>query len=136
MAGVILHDIGKVAIPDRILLKPGPLLDEEWTIMRRHPDIAVELLSSVEYLVPALEIPHWHHEKWDGTGYPDHLQGEDIPFSARMFALVDVYDALTSDRPYRPAWSKEQTLEYMESQSGLYFDPLILKTFLGMSSDL
>ncbi len=128
--GAILHDIGKVAIPDRILFKPGPLADDEWTIMRRHPGIAVDLLSSVAYLAPALEIPHWHHEKWDGTGYPDRLRGEAIPFSARLFALVDVYDALTSNRPYRSAWSKQETLHYIESQSGMHFDPAIVPKFV------
>jgi HD-GYP domain-containing protein (c-di-GMP phosphodiesterase class II) len=128
--GAILHDIGKVAIPDRILLKPGPLAEDEWQIMRRHPGIAVDLLSSISYLAQALEIPHWHHEKWDGTGYPDHLRGEMIPFSARLFALVDVYDALTSNRPYRSAWSKQKTLQYIESQSGKHFDPAIVPKFV------
>jgi HD-GYP domain-containing protein (c-di-GMP phosphodiesterase class II) len=128
--GAILHDIGKVAIPDRILFKPGPLADDEWHIMRRHPGIAVDLLSPVTYLAPALDIPHWHHEKWDGTGYPDHLRGEGIPFPARLFALVDVYDALTSDRPYRKAWSKQETLQYIESQSGKHFDPAIVPEFV------
>jgi HD-GYP domain-containing protein (c-di-GMP phosphodiesterase class II) len=133
--GAILHDIGKVAIPDRILFKPGPLADDEWTIMRRHPGIAVDLLSSVSYLAPALEIPHWHHEKWDGTGYPDHLHGETIPYSARLFALVDVYDALTSNRPYRGAWSRQETLQYIESQSGKHFDPTIVPKFLNFMSN-
>ncbi len=128
--GAILHDIGKVAIPDRILFKPGPLAEDEWNIMRRHPGIAVDLLSSVSYLTPALEIPHWHHEKWDGTGYPDHLQGETIPYSARLFALVDVYDALTSNRPYRGAWSKQDTLQYIESQAGRHFDPALVPKFV------
>ena len=130
--GAVLHDIGKVAIPDRILFKPGPLADDEWKIMRRHPGIAVDLLSPVSYLAPALDIPHWHHEKWDGTGYPDRLGGEDIPFSARMFALVDVYDALTSDRPYRGAWSKEDTMQYIDAQSGRHFDPRLVPEFLDM----
>lgn len=130
--GAVLHDIGKVAIPDRILFKPGPLADDEWKIMRRHPGIAVELLSPVAYLAPALDIPHWHHEKWDGTGYPDRLGGEEIPFSARMFALVDVYDALTSDRPYRSAWSKEDTVQYIERQSGKHFDPRLVPEFLNL----
>jgi len=128
--GAILHDIGKVAIPDRILLKPGPLAEDEWTVMRRHPGIAVDLLSSIAYLAQALEIPHWHHEKWDGTGYPDRLRGEAIPFSARLFALVDVYDALTSNRPYRNAWSKQETLQYIQSQSGSHFDPTIVPKFV------
>jgi HD-GYP domain-containing protein (c-di-GMP phosphodiesterase class II) len=121
-----------VAIPDQILFKPGPLLEEEWRIMRRHPDIAVELLSPVTYLTPALDIPHWHHEKWDGTGYPDGLAKEQIPFSARLFAFADVYDALTSDRPYRPAWGKQDAILYIESQSGQHFDPNIMPVFMGL----
>jgi HD-GYP domain-containing protein (c-di-GMP phosphodiesterase class II) len=132
--GAILHDIGKVAIPDRILFKPGPLEEEEWDVMRRHPDIAVKLLSPVNYLAPALDIPHWHHEKWDGTGYPDHLDGEHIPFAARAFALADVYDAMTSDRPYRRARSKQDAIQYIESQSGRHFDPRLVPEFLNMIS--
>ena len=128
--GAILHDIGKVAIPDQILFKPGPLAQEEWEIMRKHPDIAVELLSPVSYLEPALQIPHWHHEKWDGSGYPDGLRQEDIPFAARLFAVADVYDALTSNRPYRSAWSKWEAVEYIEDQSGTHFDPSIVPEFL------
>jgi putative nucleotidyltransferase with HDIG domain len=130
--GAILHDIGKVAIPDQILFKPGPLAQDEWDIMRKHPMIAVELLSAVNYLEPALEIPHWHHEKWNGTGYPDGLGQEDIPFSARLFALADVYDALISKRPYRSAWSKWQAVQYIESQAGIHFDPRIVPEFLDL----
>jgi len=130
--GAMLHDIGKVAIPDNILLKPGPLTDEEWTTMRRHPLIAVELLSSIEHLVPALDIPRSHHEKWNGTGYPDHLAGEDIPLAARLFAVVDVYDALTSDRPYRSAWSRTETMKYIREQSGIHFDPQVVPAFIEM----
>jgi putative nucleotidyltransferase with HDIG domain len=133
--GAVLHDIGKVALPDKILFKPGPLLDEEWKIMRRHPEIAVELLSPVNYLAPALKIPHWHHEKWDGTGYPDRLRGEQIPFPARLFALADVYDALISNRPYRSAWSKKDAVKYIESQSGMHFDPKIVPEFLTMVNE-
>ena len=132
--GAILHDIGKVAIPDQILFKPGPLAKDEWEIMRRHPTIAVELLSPVNYLEPALEIPHWHHEKWDGTGYPDGLGQEDIPFSARLFALADVYDALISKRPYRSPWPKADALEYIESQAGKHFDPRMVPEFLDLIS--
>jgi HD-GYP domain-containing protein (c-di-GMP phosphodiesterase class II) len=132
--GAILHDIGKVAIPDQILFKPGPLAQEEWAIMRRHPDIAVELLSPVSYLEPALEIPHWHHEKWDGSGYPDGLSQEDIPFAARLFAVADVYDALTSNRPYRSAWSKWDALEYIETNAGTHFDPRVVPDFLDLIS--
>jgi putative nucleotidyltransferase with HDIG domain len=128
--GAVLHDIGKMAIPDRILFKPGPLTEDEWKIMRRHPGIGVDLLASVSYLAPALDIPHWHHEKWDGTGYPDKLHGDEIPFAARLFALVDVYDALTSNRPYRGAWSKKETLEYIESQAGQHFDPALVPEFV------
>jgi HD-GYP domain-containing protein (c-di-GMP phosphodiesterase class II) len=130
--GAMLHDIGKVAIPDNILLKPGPLDEEEWTIMRRHPLIAVELLKSIEHLVPALDIPRSHHEKWNGMGYPDHLAGEDIPLAARLFAVVDVYDALTSDRPYRSAWSQTATMQYISDQSGEHFDPQIVPVFVEM----
>jgi HD-GYP domain-containing protein (c-di-GMP phosphodiesterase class II) len=130
--GAILHDIGKVAIPDEILFKPGPLAEDEWNIMRRHPSIAVDLLSPVTYLAPALDIPHWHHEKWNGTGYPDQLSGNQIPFSARLFALVDVYDALISERPYRDAWSKGNAIQYIESQSGKHFDPKIVPEFLDL----
>ncbi len=130
--GAMLHDIGKVAIPDNILLKPGPLNDKEWTTMRRHPLIAVELLTSIEHLAPALDIPRSHHEKWNGMGYPDHLAGEDIPFAARLFAVVDVYDALTSDRPYRRAWSKADTMKYINDQSGTHFDPHVVPAFVEM----
>jgi HD-GYP domain-containing protein (c-di-GMP phosphodiesterase class II) len=130
--GAILHDIGKVAIPDQILFKPGPLAQEEWEIMRRHPDIAVELLSPVSYLEPALDIPHWHHEKWDGSGYPDGLRQEEIPFAARLFAVADVYDALTSNRPYRSAWSKWDAIEYIEDQAGTHFDPRVVPEFLDL----
>jgi putative nucleotidyltransferase with HDIG domain len=130
--GAILHDIGKVAIPDQILFKKGPLVEEEWEVMRRHPNIAVELLSPVTYLTPALDIPHWHHEKWDGTGYPDRLEKEQIPFSARLFAFADVFDALTSDRPYRVAWAKRDAVQYIESQSGQHFDPNMMSAFMGL----
>ncbi len=130
--GATLHDIGKVAIPDHILFKPGPLTDEEWETMRQHPRYAVELLSPITYLAPALSIPHWHHERWDGTGYPDRLGGEDIPFSARLFALVDVYDALTSRRPYRNAWSKQDAVQYIEKQAGKHFDPSLTPEFLNL----
>ena len=133
--GAMLHDIGKVAIPDDILLKPGPLNDKEWTTMRRHPLIAVELLTSIEHLAPALDIPRSHHEKWNGMGYPDHLAGEDIPLAARLFAVVDVYDALTSDRPYRSAWSQTDTMKYIIDQSGTHFDPHIVPAFVEMMNN-
>jgi hypothetical protein len=133
--GSALHDIGKVAIPDNILFKHGELTEDEWEIMRRHPVFAVELLEPISYLAPAMQIPHSHHEKWDGTGYPDRLAGENIPFVARIFALADVYDALTSDRPYRLAWSKSDTLDYIQNNSGMHFDPNIVPEFLGMVAD-
>jgi putative nucleotidyltransferase with HDIG domain len=128
--GALLHDIGKMGIPDQILLKPGPLTEEEWVIMRRHPTFAYEMLSPIRYLQPALDIPYCHHEKWDGTGYPRGLRGEQIPLPARIFAVVDVWDALTSDRPYRKAWSHEQALEYIARESGKHFDPNTVDIFL------
>jgi len=128
--GAILHDIGKVAIPDNILLKPGPLTELEWKLMRQHPSIAVEMLQPIAYLAPALAIPHSHHEKWDGSGYPAGLAGEQIPIPARIFAIVDVYDALTSNRPYRQAWPQAQVLEYLHLQAGRHFDPAILPHFM------
>lgn len=128
--GALLHDIGKMGVPDQILHKPGPLTEEEWRSMKRHPELAYELLSPIQYLAPALDIPHYHHEKWDGTGYPDGLKGEEIPLAARIFAVVDVYDALTSDRPYRASWSKEQALAYIRSEAGRHFDPAVVDIFL------
>jgi putative nucleotidyltransferase with HDIG domain len=128
--GALLHDIGKMGIPDAILLKPEPLTEEEWAVMRRHPVYAYELLSPIAYLRPALDIPHQHHEKWDGTGYPQGLRGEQIALAARIFAVVDVWDALTSERPYRPAWSVEQTRVHLQSLSGSHFDPAVVETFL------
>lgn len=127
--GALLHDIGKMGIPDAILLKPGPLNDEEWAIMRTHPTLAVELLRPIAFLAPALDIPWCHHEKWDGTGYPRGLRGEEIPLAARIFAVVDVYDALTSDRPYRAAWSRERALAYIREQAGSHFDPQVVAVF-------
>lgn len=128
--GALLHDIGKVGIPDAILLKPGPLSEEEWATMRRHPVYAYELLAPIAYLRPALDIPYCHHEKWDGTGYPRGLKGEQIPLAARIFAVVDVWDALTSDRPYRPAWPQEQAREQIRALSGTHFDPQVVEAFL------
>lgn len=130
--GALLHDIGKMAIPDRILLKPDKLTSEEWNIMKMHPVYAYQMLSRIDYLRPALDIPYCHHERWDGTGYPRGLKGEEIPLSARIFAVVDVYDALTSDRPYRKAWSKERAIEYIKDQSGKQFDPKVVEVFLSL----
>ena len=128
--GALLHDIGKMGIPDSILHKPGPLSSEEWKIMRMHPVYAYELLSSIEYLRPALDIPYCHHEKWDGTGYPQGLKGEAIPLSARIFAVVDVWDALRSDRPYQASWPVEKVLTHIREQAGIHFDPKIVEVFL------
>src|ERR1041385_1823526 len=119
--GALLHDLGKIGIPDSILLKPAALTEEEWVIMRQHPQLAYDMLYPIEYLRPALEIPLHHHEKWDGTGYPRGLKGEEIPTSARLFAVIDVWDALTSNRPYRPAWSREGALPHIREQSGWRF---------------
>ena len=128
--GALLHDIGKMGVPDQILLKPGALTDEEWTIMRKHPEFAYKLLSPIAYLQPALDIPYCHHEKWDGTGYPRGLQGEQIPLAARIFAVVDIWDALHSDRPYRPAWPAEKVREHIRSLSGSHLDPRVVTVFL------
>ncbi|NPA26976.1 MAG: HD domain-containing protein [Chloroflexi bacterium] len=128
--GALLHDIGKISIPDRVLRKPGPLTAEEWEIMRQHPQRAYEILSSIEYLRPALDIPYAHHERWDGSGYPRGLKGEEIPLPARLFAVVDVYDALTSNRPYRKAWPKEKALKFIASKAGKWFDPEVVRVFL------
>lgn len=130
--GALLHDIGKMGIPDSILLKPGPLSEEEWEIMRQHPIYAHQLLSTITNLRPALEIPFCHHEKWDGTGYPRGLRGEQIPLAGRIFAVVDVWDALISDRPYRKAWPRDRVLEYIQIQAGKHFDPQVVEAFLGI----
>lgn len=128
--GALLHDIGKMGIPDEILLKPGPLSQEEWDIMHRHPQYAHQLLSGIAYLREALEIPYYHHERWDGSGYPLGLKGEEIPLAARIFAVVDVWDALNSNRPYRKAWQPEEVLQYLRDQAGHQFDPKVVDTFL------
>ncbi|WP_427365533.1 HD domain-containing phosphohydrolase [Candidatus Caldatribacterium saccharofermentans] len=128
--GALLHDIGKLGIPDEILLKPGKLTEEEWEIMKKHPVYAYEMLSKIAYLRPALDIPYCHHEKWDGSGYPRGLKGEEIPLPARIFAVVDVFDALTSDRPYRKAWSREEAIAYIKERSGKDFDPAVVEVFL------
>jgi putative two-component system response regulator len=127
--GALLHDMGKIGVPDSILHKPATLTQDEWAIMRKHPQFGYEMLSSIEYLHPALDIPYAHHEKWDGTGYPRGLKGEEIPLSARLFAIADVWDALTSDRPYRSAWSEEEALAYIKEQSGKHFDPQVVELF-------
>ncbi len=132
--GALLHDIGKMGVPDSILQKTGSLTDDEWEIIHQHPVYANKWLAPISYLKPAMEIPYCHHEKWDGTGYPSGLKGEQIPLAARIFAVVDVWDALTNDRPYRPAWTREKTLEYIKEQSGKYFDPKVVDAFLELIS--
>lgn len=128
--GALLHDIGKVGVPDNILLKPGSLTEEEWEIMRMHPQYAYDMLASVTYLQKVLDIPYCHHEKWDGSGYPRGLKGEQIPLAARIFAVVDVWDALSSDRPYRKAWQPEEVLGYIQDQAGKHFDPDVVELFI------
>ena len=128
--GALLHDIGEMNVPDAILLKVDPLLPAERAILRRHPAYAYEMLSGIELLRPALDIPYCHHENWDGKGYPRGLKGEEIPFAARIFAGVDTYDAVRIDRPYRKAWAERQTWEYLSSQSGLLFDPSVVAAFV------
>ncbi|MEJ2757102.1 MAG: HD domain-containing phosphohydrolase [Anaerolineales bacterium] len=128
--GVLLHDIGKLAVSDNILRKTGPLDNKEWQAMREHPQFAYKLLKPIQYLRPALDIPYCHHERWDGSGYPRGLKGDNIPFQARIFSVVDVWDALTTDRPYRKAWSKQEAAAYIESKSAKEFDPKVVSEFL------
>jgi HD-GYP domain-containing protein (c-di-GMP phosphodiesterase class II) len=130
--GALLHDIGKIGVPDNILLKEGKLTEEEWTLMRRHPQYAYEMLEPIKYLRQALDIPYCHHEKWDGTGYPRRLKGGQIPIAARIFAIADVWDAIISDRPYRKAWTEQEALAYIREQSGKQFDPRVVEAFLRM----
>lgn len=124
-----------MGVPDYILLKPGELTEEEWDVMRKHPTFAFELLYPIKYLRPALEIPYCHHEKWDGSGYPRGLKGEQIPLAARLFAVVDVWDALRSNRPYRQGWTKEKVIEHIKLLSGTHFDPKAVELFLNMIID-
>jgi len=128
--GALLHDIGKMGIPDSILLKPSKLTKDEWIIMKKHPVFAYELLSPIKYLNRAIEIPYCHHEKWNGSGYPRNLKGDQIPISAQIFAIVDVWDALRSDRPYRPQWPTKKVIEYIKSQTGSHFNPEIGELFI------
>jgi putative two-component system response regulator len=132
--GALLHDIGKIGVPDRILLKPGPLTEEEWQIMRLHPSYAYEMLSPISYLRHALDIPYCHHEKWDGTGYPRGLRAEQIPLAARLFAVVDVWDALAHDRPYRAGWPEERVREYILERAGTHFDAQAVRAFVDLGA--
>ncbi len=127
--GALLHDIGKMGVPDNILLKPGRLTAEEMKVMQLHPRLAYDMLASITYLRPALDIPYCHHEKWDGSGYPRGLRGEQIPLAARLFAVVDVWDALRSNRPYRKKWPEKKVLDYIHSQAGEHFDPKVVDLF-------
>ena len=134
--GALLHDMGKMGVPDAILLKPNKLTDEEWNKMRQHPQYARDMLVQIEYLAPALDIPFCHHEKWDGAGYPRGLKGEEIPLAARLFSVIDVWDALYFDRPYRKGWGMEETLKYVREQSGKHFDPNVVEVFLRVVQDI
>jgi len=133
--GALLHDIGKLGVPDNILLKPDKLTDEEWLLMKKHPTFAFEMLAPIQYLNRAINIPYCHHEKWDGTGYPRGLSDEQIPLEARIFAVVDVWDAITSDRPYRKAWTNEKAMEHIRSLAGTHFDPRIAERFLELKKE-
>jgi putative nucleotidyltransferase with HDIG domain len=130
--GALLHDIGKMAIPDSILRKPGPLSPEEWKVMKQHPKTAQVWLSAIEYLKPAVDIPYCHHEHWDGKGYVQGLAGDDIPFWARIFTIIDVWDAMRSDRPYRKAIPVRKTLNYIRDESGKLFDPRVVEAFFDL----
>jgi putative nucleotidyltransferase with HDIG domain len=130
--GATLHDIGKMGVPDDVLGKQGPLTDDEWVQMRRHPELAVQMLQGIEYLRSALAIPRCHHEKWDGTGYPAGLVREQIPIEARLFAVVDVYDAITSVRPYRQPMSPEEARRTVLDGAGTHFDPAVVEAFLDL----
>lgn len=130
--GALLHDIGKIGVPDRVLLKPGPLDASEWAIMKQHPTHAMTMLGSIDFLRRSMEIPFSHHEKWDGSGYPCGLKGEEIPLSARIFAIVDIWDALAHDRVYRKSWSPERIREHLESLAGTHLDPNLVPTFLSL----
>jgi PAS domain S-box-containing protein len=134
--GILLHDIGKMGISDQLLKKAGPLTEDEWCEMRKHPQYAYDLLHPIIYLRPALDIPYCHHEHWDGNGYPRGLKGEQIPLAARIFAIVDVFDALSNDRPYRAAWPRQEVLNYVGNQAGKHFDPMIVEVFLQLMSEL
>jgi len=133
--GALLHDIGMMGVPESILLNPGKLTDKEWDIIRKHPVRAYELLSSIEDFKPVLEIPYCHHEKWNGSGYPNGLKGEDIPLSARIFALVDAWDALSSDRHHRRAWPEAKIAKHITALSGTHFDPKVVEVFWQVISE-
>ena len=128
--GARLHDIGKVRVPDHILNKPGPLDDEEWAVMKKHPSVGARILRGISHLQPAMPYILYHHERWDGTGYPEGLKGREIPIEARLLAIADVYDAITTRRPYHPAQSYEEVVEILKSESGKHFDPDLVPIFI------
>jgi putative nucleotidyltransferase with HDIG domain len=130
--GALLHDIGKLAVPDSILNKPGPLTEEEMAVMRKHPQHAYEVLAHIHFLKGALDIPYCHHERWDGSGYPRQLKGEEIPLAARLFSIIDVWDALSSDRPYRKQLPHSEVVRYLREKSGHLFDPRLVDVFLAI----
>jgi PAS domain S-box-containing protein/putative nucleotidyltransferase with HDIG domain len=132
--GALLHDMGKMGIPDEILQKPGPLTDAEWNVMRKHPELAYQMLSKIKYLEEAITIPYYHHERWNGSGYPHKLKEDDIPLHARLFAVVDVWDALSSDRPYRKKMPQNEVIEYLKNESGKLFDPQMVEKFIPLIS--
>jgi putative two-component system response regulator len=134
--GSLLHDIGKIGIPDAVLHKPGPLNQEERAIIETHPQLAYDMLHPIPFLRPALAIPYAHHEKWDGTGYPRKLKGEDIPLEARLFAVVDIWDALSSDRPYRSAWTRDRVRGYLDDIAGSHLDPYVVEAFLRLEEEM
>lgn len=134
--GALLHDIGKMAIPDYILLKPGPLTDSEWVVMRQHPEYAYDYLKEISFLKPALDIPRYHHERWDGGGYPFGMRAEEIPLAARVFSVIDVWDALGHERVYHPAWPKADIIHYLREHSGSQFDPKVVEAYLKMIPSL
>jgi len=130
--GALLHDIGMMRIPDTVLLKPGTLNSEEWEEVKQHPIYASQMISSISFLRPCIDIPYCHHERWDGSGYPRRLRGTQIPLVARLFSVVDVYDALHSPKPYRPAWDEDKVRSYFTQTAGVLFDPEIVLSFLDL----
>ncbi|MDD3820900.1 MAG: HD-GYP domain-containing protein, partial [Spirochaetales bacterium] len=130
--GALLHDLGKMAVPESVLKKSGPLDEDEWALMKEHPKKSLEMLSKIPSLKDSLDIPLYHHEKYDGSGYPFGKRGEEIPLAARLFSIIDVFDALTSDRPYRRAWTRERAIAYLKEQRGIQFDPHLVDVFVAM----
>ena len=130
----LLHDLGKLLVPSWVLQKRGPLTPDEWDLIHQHPTRAAEIIQPVSFLRTALDVPLYHHERWDGSGYPHGIGGDDIPVVARIFAVADVWDALTCDRPYRPAWSQDLAVDFIRKNAGSHFDPLVVEAFLDLHS--